>query len=74
MILHDISDDAELVEVAASSFCAERLLECDLNVIDVVAIPVGTQEFITEADDQQILDHLLAQVVVNTEDLLLCQK
>jgi hypothetical protein len=30
VVLHDITDDAELVEVTTTALGAERLLECDL--------------------------------------------
>jgi hypothetical protein len=71
MVLHDIADDAELVEVASTALGAERLLEGDLNVVDVVTVPGGAQEGVAKAHDQDVLDHLLAQVVVDTEDLFL---
>lgn len=41
-----------------------------LNVIDVVTVPGGVEEFVSEAHDKDVLDHLLTQVVVDTEDLL----
>ena len=70
MILHNITDDAKLVEVTAASFSAEWLLECDLHVVDVVAVPGCAEERVAESEDEQVLHHLLAQVVINTEDLL----
>ena len=42
-----------------------------LNIVDVVAVPGGVEEFVAKAHDKDVLDHLLTQVVVNTEDLLL---
>ena len=36
MVLHDIADDAKLVEVTATAFRAEGLLECDLSLISIV--------------------------------------
>jgi hypothetical protein len=42
-----------------------------LNVVDVVTVPVGAEEFIAKSENQDVLDHLLTKVVVNTEDLLL---
>mgnify|MGYP007098529108 CR=1 FL=1 len=41
-----------------------------LNVIDMVTVPGGVEEFVSEAHDKDVLDHLLTQVVVDTEDLL----
>ena len=39
MILHDVADDAELVEVAATAFGAERFGERDENAGDVFSMP-----------------------------------
>lgn len=36
-----------------------------------MAVPGGVEELVTKAHDEDVLDHLLAQVVVDTEDLLL---
>jgi hypothetical protein len=69
--LHDITDDAELIEVAPTALSAERLLKCDLDVVDVVTVPRGVEELVAESQDENVLDHLLTEVVVNTEDLLL---
>jgi hypothetical protein len=69
--LHDITDDAELIEVASAALSAERLLKCDLDVVDVVTVPRGVEELVAESQDENVLDHLLTEVVVNTEDLLL---
>ena len=42
-----------------------------LNIIDVVAVPGSIEEGVAKAHNENVLDHLLTQVVVNTEDLLL---
>lgn len=42
-----------------------------LNIVDVVAVPVGAEELVAKSEDQNVLDHLLTKVVVDTEDLLL---
>jgi len=41
-----------------------------LNVVDVVAVPRGTKELVTESENENVLDHLLAEIVVDTEDFL----
>lgn len=84
-VLHDITDDAKFVEVATTAFGTERLLERDLkqlelvystrrtpylNIIDVVAIPGSVEESVAKAHNEDVLDHFLTQVVVNTEDFL----
>lgn len=35
-----------------------------------MTVPSGTEEFIAETHDEDVLDHLLTQVVVDTENLL----
>ena len=40
MILHDVTDDAELVEVPTAALGPERLGEGDQNAGDVVTIPI----------------------------------
>jgi hypothetical protein len=37
----------------------------------VVAVPCSVEELVAESQDQDVLNHLLTEVVVNTEDLLL---
>jgi len=69
-VLHNITDDTELVKVATSALGTEWLLEGDLDVVNVVAVPGGAEELVTEAKNEDVLDHLLTQVVVDTEDLL----
>jgi hypothetical protein len=41
-----------------------------LNVVDVMTVPGGVEELVAKAHDEDALDHLLTQVVVDTEDLL----
>lgn len=42
-----------------------------LHVVNVVAVPGSAEELIAKSQDQDVLDHLLAQVVVDSEDLIL---
>jgi hypothetical protein len=37
----------------------------------VVPVPCGAKELVTESQDEDVLDHLLAQVVINTVELVL---
>lgn len=41
-----------------------------LYIVDVLTVPSGVEEFVAEAHDKDVLDHLLTQIVVNSEDLL----
>lgn len=42
-----------------------------LNVVDVVAVPSSTKELITKSQNENVLYHLLSEVVIDPEDLLL---
>ena len=70
MVLHDVSDDAKLIKVPATALRAERLLEDNLHVCNVLVVPAGGDEAICEAHDQHVLHQLLAQVVVYPVQLL----
>ena len=41
-----------------------------LNVIDVVPVPGCAKELVTESENENVLDHLLTQVVVNSVELI----
>lgn len=71
MVLHDIADDAKLVKVPAAALGAEGLLERNLHVVDVMPVPRSPEERVAKSKDEDILDHFLAEVVVNAEQLLL---
>ena len=58
-------DNSKLVKVAAAALRSERLLECDHDTLDRVAVPDLFDYFVGESKHDQILDHLLAEVVVN---------
>lgn len=74
MVLHDVSDYADGVEIAAAAFGAEALFERDLDALDVVSVPGSVQELVTEAQNQEVLDELLAQVVVDSEQFFLFEQ
>ena len=40
------------------------------NIVDVIPIPSCTKELVTKSDNEDILDHFLAQIVVNPENLI----
>ena len=56
-----------LVE-AAAHLDRERLRDVDLDVVDVVAVPDRLEHAVGEAQRQQVLDRLAAEVVVDAED------
>lgn len=42
-----------------------------LNVINVVTVPGGTKELVAESENKDVFNHLLAQIMINTEDFIL---
>ncbi len=71
MVLHNISNDAEFVEISATTLSTKRLLEGNLNVVYVVSVPGSTKELITKTKNQDILHHFFSEVVIDTEKLIL---
>ena len=65
MVLHDVPNDSELIKVPAASLGAEGLLKADHDGRDVIAVPSWPEDHVGKTQRHQILDHLLAQVVVN---------
>ena len=70
MVLHDISNDSNIVKVAATSFCAEWLFESDLHVCNVLTTPRCAEEGICEPEDEEIFDHFLSEVMIDAEGLV----
>src|SRR5262249_29861446 len=55
---------------AATALDAERLGGGDLYVIDVVAVPERLENAVAEAENEQVLNRVFAEVVVNSIDLI----
>jgi len=70
MVLHDIADDAKLIKVATTTLGTEGFFEGNLDVVNVISIPSGSEELVTKSQNQNVLYHLLAQVMVDAENLL----
>ena len=69
MVLQHVAGGAAAVVVAAAGADAELLGDGDLHVVDVPAVPEGLENRVGETQDEEILDGLLAEVVVDAEDL-----
>ena len=70
VVLHHVADGAGLLVKLAAAFHAERLGHGDLHAVNVIAVPDGLQEAVGEAEDQQVLHRLFAQVVIDAEDVV----
>ncbi len=73
MVLEDVADRTGTLVVARTSFDADRLGDGDLDVIDELPVPDRLEDAVGEAEGQHVLDRLLAQVMVDPEDLLLVE-
>ena len=73
VVLDQVAQRAGLVVVAGAGSDAEVLGRRDLDAVDVVAVPQRLEHAVGEAERQHVLDRLLAQVVVDAEDLLLIE-
>ena len=73
MVLEDVARGAGLLVERASLLDADRLGHRDLHVIHVAAVPDRLEDPVPEAEDQDVADRLLAQVVVDPVDLRLAE-
>ena len=68
MVLDDVAGRAHAVVVACPAAGADVLGHGDLDVVHVVGVPQRLEELVREAQRQDVLHRLLAQVVVDPED------
>ena len=73
MILDHVAQGAGFLVIPAAAFDADRLGRRDLHVIDVAAIPERLEDAVSETERQDVLDGLLAQVVIDAIDVLLVE-
>ncbi len=68
VILDDVANDAGLLVELAAPLDPEVFRHGDLYVLHVVAVPDRLQKSVGEAKVEDVLDRLLAQVVIDAED------
>ncbi len=71
MVLHHVAQRAGVVVIVAAALQPDRLGDGDLHVIDDIAVPQPLEDRVGEAQRQQVLHRLLAEVVVDAEGLRL---
>src|SRR5450631_2651135 len=71
MVLHHVADRARRVVVGAAPLDAERLGDGDLHVIDMGAVPYGLEQCVGQSQRHQILDSLLAQIMIDAKNIAL---
>ncbi len=67
---HHVAERAGRLVEAGALAQAQRLRHVDLHVVDEVAVPDRLEQPVGEAERQDVLRRLLAQEVVDAEDLL----
>ncbi len=60
-----------LLVVAGAALDPDRLGDGDLDVVDELAVPDRLEDAVREPQREHVLDGLLAEVVVDAEDLVL---
>ena len=73
MVLHEVAQRAGRVVVAGARADPDVLRARDLDVVDVVPVPDRLEHHVREPERHHVLDGLLAQVVVDPEDLTLAE-
>ena len=73
MVLYDVAQAAHRLVERPAPLHAERLGHLDVHAPDVAAVPDGLEDRVAEARDQDVLHLLVAQEVVDAEDLVLAQ-
>ncbi len=71
MVLEDVAHRASLFVEGGAALDPERLGDRDLHVVDELAVPDRLENAVCKAQRQHVLDGLLAEVVVDPEDLVL---
>ena len=66
-----VAEGARLLVEAGAARDRQRLGHVDLDVVDVVAVPDRLEEAVREAQREDVLDGLLAEEVVDPEDVVL---
>jgi hypothetical protein len=73
MVLHHVAECPGHVVVVGAALHSERLSHRDLHVVDAVGVPQRLEKGVGKPGDEQVLHTLLAEVVVDAEDLLLVE-
>ena len=71
VVLEHVADRSDGVVERATALDADRLGHRDLHAAHVAAVPDRFDQRVGEAEHEEVLDRLLAEVVVDAEDVLL---
>ncbi len=70
MVLHHVAQRTGLVVITGAAFKTDRFGNRDLHVVDMGGIPQRLVKRVGETQRHQVLHRLLAEIVVDAEDLL----
>ena len=73
VVLEDVATRTGLLVELAAALDAEVLGDGDLDMVHVAPVPERLEDAVAEAEDHQVADGLLAQVVVDAVDLRLVE-
>ena len=73
VVLHHVAQGAGLLVEGAAAFDTEGFSHGDLYVVNVVALPDRLEDAVGEAEDEQILNGLFAEIVIDAKDLALAK-
>ena len=74
MVLKHVPENPSLVVVTSAVGQGHGLRDRYLDVVDIVSVPDRLKNGVGEPHDHQVLDGFLAQVVVDTEYLVFCER
>ena len=69
MILHHVAHRARLFKISPAPFHANVLAHRHLHVLDRLAVPQLLKQRVGKPEHHDVLHRLLAQIVVNPENL-----
>ncbi len=70
MALNHVAECARGFIEAAAALDAERFRGGNLHVIDVIAIPQRLEDSVSKSEHEQVLNRVLAQIMIDAVDLL----
>ena len=68
MVLDDVTSGTYAVVVAGSTTDPDVLGHRDLHIVDIVRVPEWLEHCVGESHGQDVLDCLLAQVMIDSKD------
>ncbi len=68
MVLHDVAQRAVVIVIGPAPARANGLGDGDLDMLDGILVPQRLEQCVSEAQREQVLHRLLAEIVVDAED------